>query len=133
MSMTPEAEDFFRSRLDQMIDLRHPLAKLASRMPWQEIEASIAQLFARKARAGKRIDDVDLFGSTSTLVGGGISNAGRPRMPLRLMVSLLYLKHAYNESGNPRTLPQRQCAWPLFGRWHRHAQTFKRVASLAAT
>jgi len=98
MSMTPEAEDFFRSRLDQMIDLRHPLAKLASRMPWQEIEASIAQLFARKARAGKRIDDVDLFGSTSTLVGGGISNAGRPRMPLRLMVSLLYLKHAYNES-----------------------------------
>jgi IS5 family transposase len=59
MSMTPEAEDFFRSRLDQMIDLRHPLARLASRMPWQEIEASIAQLFARKARAGKRIDDVD--------------------------------------------------------------------------
>ena len=98
MSMTPEAEDFFRSRLDQIIDLRHPLAKLASRMPWQEIEASIAQLFASKARAGKRIDDVDLFGSTSTLVGGGISNAGRPRMPLRLMVSLLYLKHAYNES-----------------------------------
>ena len=26
--------DFFRARLDQMIDLRHPLAVLATRMPW---------------------------------------------------------------------------------------------------
>ena len=32
-------DDFFRNRLDQMIDLRHPLAVLANRMPWQEIEA----------------------------------------------------------------------------------------------
>ncbi len=30
--------DFFRARLDAMIDLRHPLAVLASRMPWVEIE-----------------------------------------------------------------------------------------------
>jgi len=30
MSMT---EDFFRNRLDQLIDLRHPLAVLANRMP----------------------------------------------------------------------------------------------------
>ena len=35
-------DDFFRNRLDQMIDLRHPLAVLANRMPWQEIEASLA-------------------------------------------------------------------------------------------
>jgi IS5 family transposase len=27
-------DDFFRNRLDQMIDLRHPLAVLANRMPW---------------------------------------------------------------------------------------------------
>ena len=27
-------DDFFRARLDQMIDLRHPLAVLARRMPW---------------------------------------------------------------------------------------------------
>jgi hypothetical protein len=32
--------DFFRNRLDQMIDLRHPLAVLSNRMPWQESEAS---------------------------------------------------------------------------------------------
>jgi IS5 family transposase len=30
-----DTADFFRSRLDQMINLRHPLAALASRMPWQ--------------------------------------------------------------------------------------------------
>jgi hypothetical protein len=34
------SDDFFHSRIDQMIDLRHPLAVLASHMPWQEIEAS---------------------------------------------------------------------------------------------
>ena len=26
-------DDFFRARLDQMIDLRHPLAVLANRLP----------------------------------------------------------------------------------------------------
>ena len=93
-----QTEDFFRSRLDQMIDLRHPLAVLSSHMPWQEIEASLAHRFARQVRAGKKLEDVDLFGSNSTVVGGGVSRAGRPRLPLRLMVSLLYLKHAYNES-----------------------------------
>jgi IS5 family transposase len=35
-------DDFFRNRLDQMIDLRHPLAVLANRMPWLDIEASLA-------------------------------------------------------------------------------------------
>ena len=41
MSVCPATEDFFRLRLDQMIDLRQPLAVLASRMPWQQIEASV--------------------------------------------------------------------------------------------
>jgi hypothetical protein len=45
-------DDFFRSRIDHMNDLRHPLAVLASRMPWQEIEARVAQVFSRKGRAG---------------------------------------------------------------------------------
>ena len=27
--------DFFRNRLVQMIDLRHPLAVLSNRMPWR--------------------------------------------------------------------------------------------------
>ena len=91
-------DDFFRNRLDQMIDLRHPLAVLANRMPWQEIEASLAQRWARQVKAGKKIEDLDLFGPVSAVAGGGLSNAGRPRLPTRLMVALLYLKHAFNES-----------------------------------
>lgn len=68
--MTPITDDFFRSRLDQMIDLRRPLPVLASRLPWQEIEASIAHLFAKKVRAGQTLEDVDLFGPPSSSVHG---------------------------------------------------------------
>lgn len=92
-----QTDDFFRSRLDQMIDLRHPLCILASHIPWQEIEASLAHRLAKQARSGKALKDMDLFGSVPVKVGG-VSPAGRPRLPFRLMVSLLYLKHAYNES-----------------------------------
>ena len=35
-------EDFFRSRIDHMIDLRHPLAVLAGRIPWTTLESSLA-------------------------------------------------------------------------------------------
>jgi hypothetical protein len=38
------AEDYFRARLDQMIDLQHPLALLAKRLPWDAIEARITPL-----------------------------------------------------------------------------------------
>jgi IS5 family transposase len=92
------AIDFFRNRLDQMIDLRSPLAVLASRMPWQEIEDGLAHHFERRVKAGKKIESVGLFGPEVKVVGAGKSNAGRPRLPIRLMVSLLYLKHAFNES-----------------------------------
>lgn len=91
-------DDFFRARLDQMIELRHPLAVLANRMPWAPIEARLAPAFARKDRRGKVIPGSDLFGTTLALVGTGVSAAGRPRLPIRLMVALLYLKHAFNLS-----------------------------------
>ncbi len=45
---------FFRNRLDQMIDLRHSLAVLANRMPWQEIEAFLAQRWAHQVKACKK-------------------------------------------------------------------------------
>ena len=90
-------EDFFSARLDHMIDLRHPLAVLASRMPWQQIEASVSHLLSRKARTGTALPDLDLFGEQVTRVAR-LSNAGRPRVPLRTMIALLYLKHAFNES-----------------------------------
>lgn len=90
-------DDFFRSRIDHMIDLRHPLAVLASRMPWQEIEARVSQVFSHKGRAGVVMPDLDLFGEQVQRTAVA-SNAGRPRVPLRTMVSLLYLKHAFDES-----------------------------------
>lgn len=95
--MSP-VNDFFRSRLDQMIDLRHPFAVLASGMTWQEIEGSLAHQFARQVKAGKLVEDIGLFGPEVKVVSGGKSNAGRPRLPIRLLVSLLYLEHAFNES-----------------------------------
>lgn len=47
-------DDFFRSRLDSMIDLRHPLAVLATRMPWAQLEATMAPLFAHRHREALR-------------------------------------------------------------------------------
>jgi IS5 family transposase len=97
MFSCPATEDFFRARLDHMIDLRHPLCVLSSRMPWQQIEASVSHLFMRKARTDVAMPDLDLFGEAPAVTGRA-SNAGRPRVPLRLMIALLYLKHAFNES-----------------------------------
>jgi IS5 family transposase len=91
-------DDFFRARLDQMIDLGHPLAVLATRMPWAEIEAALAPSFAHKDRAGREVEDANLFGTTMQLAGAGVSNRRRPRLPIRLMVALLYLKHAFDVS-----------------------------------
>lgn len=90
--------DFFRARLDQMIDPRHPLAVLATRMPWAQLEAAVAPCFARRDRHGRALEGLDLFGPNRQLVGAGISPAGRRRLPVRLMISLLYLKHAFNLS-----------------------------------
>ena len=42
--------DMFRTRLVDMIDLRHPLAVLAARIPWATLEASLAPAFARSER-----------------------------------------------------------------------------------
>lgn len=91
-------DDFFRARLEQMIDLKHPLAVLAGRLPWAQLESTLAPAFARKTRDGKVIADSDLFGATLEIAGSGPSAAGRPRLSIRLMASLLYLKHAYNLS-----------------------------------
>ena len=91
-------DDFFRARLDQMIDLRRPLAVLARRLPWDQIEAALAPAFVRRDREGRVIAVDDLFGPTEAVAGAGVSAAGRPRLPIRLLASLLYLKHAFNLS-----------------------------------
>lgn len=87
----PATEDFFRMRIDHQIDLRHPLAVLASRMPWQALEAQVAEIIARnakrKARVGEDMPDLDLFGEQPQK-RSRVSAAGRPRIPLRVMISL---------------------------------------------
>ncbi len=89
-----ESADFFRQPLAQMIDPHHPLVVLASRLPWAQIEAALAPHFARRSREGRVIAQDDLFGPSLQVAGAGIAAAGRPRLPIRLMASLLYLKHA---------------------------------------
>ena len=63
--------DLFRSRLDQILDRKHPLFILAKQIDWSVFDNNFGRLYADK---------------------------GRPALPTRLMVGLHYLKHAYNES-----------------------------------
>jgi hypothetical protein len=41
--------DFFRCRLDAMIDVRHPLVLLSARLPWDRIEQAPALSAAKRA------------------------------------------------------------------------------------
>lgn len=93
-----QAVDFFRSRIDAMINLNDPLAVLATRLPWKHIEAALAPKFEHPSRVGQVLQSQDMFGTTQTVMGGARSNAGRPKLPIRLMVSLLYLKNGCNLS-----------------------------------
>ena len=75
--------DFFRSRLDQRIDLRHALAVLSTRLPWAAIEAAVAPKLAHQSKPAKRVIGDDLAGAFEGEFGGGVSPAGRPRLPIR--------------------------------------------------
>jgi IS5 family transposase len=90
--------DFFRSRLDAMIDLRHPLAVLAGRLAWDRIEAALAPKFEHQDRPAVQTAGSDLLGEYEVEFGGGVSAAGRPRLSIRLMASLVYLKNSFNLS-----------------------------------
>ena len=96
--MTACTHDFFSRRLVQLMDLRHGLAVLTNRMPWQETQASLALRFASQVCKGQHIEDLGLFGPTVSVAGAGVFNARRPRLPTYLMISLLYPKHVINES-----------------------------------
>jgi IS5 family transposase len=63
--------DLFRERLDAIIDLGHPLARLTGLVPWGDFEESFGRFY---------------------------KPLGRPAKPTRLMVGLHYLKHSYNLS-----------------------------------
>lgn len=61
-----------------------------------DIDVVLAPAFERKDRQGEVVEINDLFDTTLVIAGGGVSAAGRSRLPMQLMVSLLYLKHAFN-------------------------------------
>ncbi|GLI37496.1 hypothetical protein GHYDROH2_09970 [Geobacter hydrogenophilus] len=65
-------EDLFRSRLDQILNRRHPLFRLANTIDWSVFDKEFGSLYVAKI--------------------------GRPGLPIRLLVGLHYLKHAYNVS-----------------------------------
>ena len=90
--------DFFRAQLDSMFDMRHLLAMLATRMSWAAVQSAFAPPLAHKDRGCRSGQNVDLLGSTAQIAGAGLSNAERPRLALRLVVALLYLKRAFNLS-----------------------------------
>jgi transposase, IS5 family len=64
--------DLFRSRLDQILDRRHPLYRLADSIDWSLFDTEFGPLY--------------------------VENFGRPGLPIRLLVGFHYLKHAYNVS-----------------------------------
>ena len=74
--MTPKKQyqepQLFQSRLDQILNMKHPLCVLANQIDWE--------FFAEE------------FGAYYS------ESRGTPGKPIRLMVGLHYLKHAFNES-----------------------------------
>jgi len=65
-------QDLFRSRLDQVINMDHALAKLARTIDWGFLEEKFGAVYA--------------------------DGSGRPPLPTRLMAGLVILKHTYNLS-----------------------------------
>lgn len=103
-------DDFFRARLDAMIDLRHPMAVLAVKMPRPEIEAALAPVLAHRDRKVRLVEGAGPFGTTAQLAEASVSKAGRPRLSIRLMVALLYLKHAFDLSDEEKRKPKTRLA-----------------------
>ena len=64
--------DLFKARLDQIVDLGHPLAKLGATIDWRFLE--------------------ERFGAVYT------DRPGQPPLPTRLMAGLAILKHTHNLS-----------------------------------
>ena len=88
-----ETLEFFRGRLDSMIDLRHPLAVLGARLAQAQIEVELAPMWQRQRRESVLQQSLmaDLFdltrggggegeGEGGIMIGGGVSAAGRPRL-----------------------------------------------------
>ena len=65
-------QDLFRSRLDQIINMNHDLARLAKTVSWATIEARCCAVYS--------------------------DGSGMPPLPTRLMAGLSILNHTFNLS-----------------------------------
>ena len=69
---TPSQLELFQAALENIINPDHVLVKLAEQIPWEEFDETIDPCYAE--------------------------NVGRPGCDTRLMIGLLFLKHAFDES-----------------------------------
>ena len=65
---TTNANDLFRARLDQIINMKHELVQLAGKLDWEWLDGEIAPLYSDK---------------------------GRPGIKTRFVIGLLLLKHIF--------------------------------------
>jgi transposase, IS5 family len=68
----PQQGDLFKAFLKNIIDLSHPMARLAEQVDWKQFEEALACVFA--------------------------DEQGRPSADVRLVIGLMYLKYAYDLS-----------------------------------
>ena len=68
----PRQDDLFKVFLKDLVDLAHPLVRLAEQVAWKQFEEALAAVFA--------------------------DEQGRPSADVRLVVGLMYLKYAYDLS-----------------------------------
>lgn len=71
---------------------------LATGLSWSQIEEALARRFGHESGGGEVLRSENMFGSIENLVGAVCSNTGRPKLPIRLMASLLFLMHSFNLS-----------------------------------
>lgn len=71
-SSQPQTAELLRPRLDEQLNMKHPLVRLAALIDWGEIERTFAASFT--------------------------SGRGRPALPPRLVAGLLYLQHTFDAS-----------------------------------
>lgn len=69
---TEKQSDMFRVELEDLLNLEHPLVRLAQKIPWEQFDEAFDSLYC--------------------------TDNGRPAIATRLMVGLHYLKHTYNLS-----------------------------------
>ena len=68
------SDDLFRHRLDNIVDHRHALYRLAGLIDWDGLDRAFGRFYRERARLG---------------------------IPTRLMVGLRYLKHAFDLTSSP--------------------------------